>query len=78
MLSLKKELTVIAVTQSTLILAVFCFPDSLSYSCPALHARSSLPTLFELFLANLADNIPSVRQGAASALASVATVYGEW
>lgn len=35
-----------------------------------------MPALYPLFYNNLQDNIPSVRQGAALALANVAQVYG--
>ena len=40
--------------------------------------RGSVDGLFPLFLANLEDSIPSVRQGAAVALAELLTAYGEW
>lgn len=40
--------------------------------------RSSMPALYPLFYNNLQDNIPSVRQGAALALANVAQVYGNF
>ncbi len=36
-----------------------------------------MEVLYPLFFANLADNIPSVRQGAAVALCNVAKAYGE-
>ena len=36
-----------------------------------------MPALYPLFYNNLQDNIPSVRQGAALALANVAQVYGK-
>lgn len=39
--------------------------------------RGSMPTLYPLFFNNLQDNIPSVRQGAALALANVLKAYGE-
>ena len=44
---------------------------------PPLSVRSRLDELFPLFLSNLEDSIPSVRQGAAAALASVTKAYGE-
>ncbi|XP_078313834.1 uncharacterized protein LOC111130281 [Crassostrea virginica] len=47
---------------------VLCFPEE---------SRSSMPALYPLFYNNLQDNIPSVRQGAALALANVAQVYGQ-
>lgn len=47
---------------------VVCFPDE---------CRSSLDALFPLFFTNLEDNITSVRQGAAAALANVVKAYGE-
>ena len=47
---------------------ITCFPDECS---------PYLNDLFSLFLANLEDSIPSVRQGAAVALASVVKAYGE-
>lgn len=37
-----------------------------------------MPALYPLFYNNLQDNIPSVRQGAALALANVAQVYGNF
>ena len=36
-----------------------------------------MPALYPLFYNNLQDNIASVRQGAALALANVVTVYGK-
>lgn len=36
-----------------------------------------MPALYPLFYSNLQDNIPSVRQGAALAIANVAQVYGK-
>lgn len=36
-----------------------------------------MKSLYPMFYRNLSDPIPSVRQGAASALASVARAYGE-
>ena len=39
--------------------------------------RQCMEALYPLFFGNLADNIPSVRQGAAVALAKVAKAYGE-
>ncbi|XP_038077963.1 uncharacterized protein LOC119745577 [Patiria miniata] len=47
---------------------VNCFPEE---------SRPSMEKLYPLFFANLADNIPSVRQGAAVALLNVAKAYGE-
>ena len=47
---------------------ITCFPDECS---------PYLNDLFSLFLANLEDSIPSVRQGAAVALASVVKAYGK-
>ncbi|XP_048737561.2 uncharacterized protein LOC125652410 [Ostrea edulis] len=47
---------------------VLCFPEE---------SRSSMPALYPLFYSNLQDNIPSVRQGAALAIANVAQVYGQ-
>ena len=38
--------------------------------------RSYLEELFPLFLANLEDSIPSVRQGGAATIASVVKAYG--
>ncbi|CAB3990045.1 Leishmanolysin-like peptidase, partial [Paramuricea clavata] len=46
---------------------VQCFPEE---------CRASLDTLYELFFNNLCDNIPSVRQGAATSLANVVKTYG--
>ena len=40
--------------------------------------RPSLDELFTLFFANLEDSIPSVRQGAAGAVANVVKAYGKW
>ena len=40
--------------------------------------RGSLNELFPLFFGNLEDSIPSVRQGAAAAIASVVKAYGVW
>lgn len=37
-----------------------------------------MPALYPLFYNNLQDNIPSVRQGAALALANVSQVYGNF
>ncbi|GAB6021645.1 hypothetical protein CHUAL_004229 [Chamberlinius hualienensis] len=45
---------------------ISCFPEE---------CRPSLEALFPLFYANLEDNITSVRQGAAAALANVVKVY---
>eukprot|EP00057_Strongylocentrotus_purpuratus_P004297 XP_003728420.1 PREDICTED: uncharacterized protein LOC100889564 [Strongylocentrotus purpuratus] len=45
-----------------------CFPEE---------SRQSLDALYPLFYENLQDNIPSVRQGAAAALANVTRAYGE-
>ena len=39
--------------------------------------RPSLDELFTLFFANLEDSIPSVRQGAAGAIANVVQAYGK-
>ena len=39
--------------------------------------RDLLDELFPLFLSNLEDSIPSVRQGAAVALVQLYTAYGE-
>ncbi len=36
-----------------------------------------LETMFPLFYENLQDNIPSVRQGAALAIANICTAYGK-
>ncbi|XP_067941524.1 uncharacterized protein [Watersipora subatra] len=47
---------------------VRCFPDE---------SKGYLPKLMPMFYENLQDNIPSVRSGAAQALASVAATYGE-
>ncbi|XP_050404936.1 uncharacterized protein LOC126820858 [Patella vulgata] len=47
---------------------VLCFPDE---------SRDSMPELYPLFFNNLQDNIASVRQGAAIALANVVKAYGE-
>lgn len=44
-----------------------CFPDE---------SKSYMPLLTPMFYENLQDNIPSVRSGAAHALASVAKTYG--
>ncbi|CAH1263660.1 Hypp2742 [Branchiostoma lanceolatum] len=44
-----------------------CFPEE---------CRPQMDNLYPLFFANLQDNIPSVRQGAAVALANVARAYG--
>ena len=38
--------------------------------------RPVMVELFPLFYANLQDNIPSVRQGAAEAIANVVKAYG--
>ncbi|CAI9744392.1 XP_029652912.1uncharacterized protein LOC115226077 [Octopus vulgaris] len=45
-----------------------CFPDE---------CKCKLEVLFPLFFANLRDNIPSVRQGAAQALCNVVKAYGD-
>nr|XP_054758807.1 uncharacterized protein LOC129264874 [Lytechinus pictus] len=45
-----------------------CFPEE---------SRQSMDALYPLFYENLQDNIPSVRQGAAAALANVTRAYGE-
>ncbi|XP_071081412.1 uncharacterized protein [Haliotis cracherodii] len=47
---------------------VKCFPEE---------SRGTMPELYPLFFSNLEDNIPSVRQGAALALAHVVQAYGE-
>ncbi|XP_071164390.1 uncharacterized protein [Mytilus edulis] len=47
---------------------VLCFPEE---------SRNSLPDLYPLFFNNLQDNIASVRQGAALALANVVQAYGQ-
>ncbi|XP_077991642.1 uncharacterized protein LOC144445871 [Glandiceps talaboti] len=47
---------------------VFCFPDE---------SKNHMEPLYPLFFGNLQDNIPSVRQGAAVALSSVAKAYGK-
>ncbi|XP_064602415.1 uncharacterized protein LOC135468221 [Liolophura sinensis] len=47
---------------------VQCFPQE---------SKDSMPTLYPLFFNNLQDNIPSVRQGAALALANVLKAYGD-
>ena len=40
-------------------------------------SRDSVDVLFPLFLSNLEDSIPSVRQGAAVAIAQLLAAYGE-
>ena len=45
--------------------------------CFSEESQSSLPDLYPLFFTNLQDNIASVRQGAALALASVVQAYGQ-
>ncbi|XP_014671947.1 PREDICTED: uncharacterized protein LOC106812561 [Priapulus caudatus] len=45
---------------------IFCFPDE---------SKPYLCQLYPLFFSNLSDVIPSVRQGAASALANIVRVY---
>ncbi|KAK6621052.1 hypothetical protein RUM43_011356 [Polyplax serrata] len=47
---------------------VLCFPNE---------SKSAMKSLYPMFYRNLSDSIPSVRQGAASALANVARAYGE-
>lgn len=47
---------------------VMCFPEE---------SRSSLSALYPLFYTNLQDSIPSVRQGAALALANALRAYGD-
>ncbi|XP_033114382.1 uncharacterized protein LOC117114802 [Anneissia japonica] len=47
---------------------VLCFPEE---------SKPSMDALYPLFFGNIADNIPSVRQGAAVALGNVAKAYGE-
>ncbi|XP_071785582.1 uncharacterized protein [Asterias amurensis] len=46
-------------------------------NCFPVESRPSMEVLYPLFFANLADNIPSVRQGAAVALCNVSKAYGE-
>jgi len=46
---------------------VLCFPEE---------SKSALPNLYPLFFLNLQDNIASVRQGAALALANLVRAYG--
>lgn len=48
------------------------------YSNSLFLCRSLLEELFPLFLSNLEDSIPSVRQGAAVALVQLYTAYGEY
>ena len=64
-------LSPLCITRSHCIL--YFTPDSCFFSL----CRDQLDVLFPLFLANLEDSIPSVRQGAAVALAQVCTAYGE-
>lgn len=47
---------------------ILCFPEE---------SRASMELLYPLFFTNLQDNIPSVRQGAAIALANVVRAYGK-
>ena len=42
------------------------------------HFRSAVDELYPLFFTNLSDSIPSVREGAAMALANVVKAYGEY
>ena len=46
-----------------------CFPEE---------CHQFMEELFPLFVGNLEDSIPSIRQGAAAAIASVVTAYGEY
>ena len=46
-----------------------CFPEE---------CLQFMEELFPLFVGNLEDSIPSIRQGAAAAIASVVTAYGEY
>ncbi|XP_064622843.1 uncharacterized protein LOC135485045 [Lineus longissimus] len=46
---------------------ILCFPEE---------ARGMMDTMYPLFFENLQDNIPSVRQGGAVALANVCKAYG--
>ena len=50
------------------------YADDCVYVYPC---RPSLQELFTLFFANLEDSIPSVRQGAAAAIANVVKAYGK-
>ena len=47
---------------------VLCFPAE---------CRGFLEELFPLFLANLEDSIPSVRQGASVAIGNIVKAYGK-
>lgn len=47
---------------------IFCFPEE---------CKSMMEQLYPLFFANLSDSIPSVRQGAAAALANIVRTYGQ-
>ena len=47
---------------------IACFPDE---------CHEYLSQLYPLFLANLEDSIPSVRQGAAVAIGNLVKTYGE-
>ena len=46
---------------------VLCFPEE---------CRPFIEELFPLFIGNLEDSIPSVRQGAAAAIANIVKAYG--
>ncbi|XP_076055845.1 uncharacterized protein LOC143033974 isoform X2 [Oratosquilla oratoria] len=45
--------------------------------CYSQEARSTMEQLYPLFFANLKDNIPSVRQGAATAIGNIVKAYQE-
>lgn len=47
---------------------VLCFPHE---------SKVAMDSLYPMFYRNLSDSIPSVRQGAASALCNVVRAYGE-
>ncbi|XP_066947983.1 uncharacterized protein [Macrobrachium rosenbergii] len=47
---------------------ILCFPDE---------AKNSMELLYPLFFTNLEDSIPSVRQGAAIAIANIVRAYGK-
>lgn len=47
---------------------ILCFPEE---------SKAFLPDLMPMFYENLQDNIPSVRSGAAQALACIANTYGQ-
>ena len=48
---------------------ISCFPEE---------SRTFMDELFPLFLKNLEDSIPSVRQGGAVAIASIFKAYGKY